>query len=378
MKITGVDCLVCNAGRKNWTFVKVTTDEGVSGIGEATLFGYEQPVIAAVERFSHELVGEDPLRIEHHWQRLWRHTFWRGGPVLSSAISGIDQALWDILGKVCGQPVYQLLGGACRDSIRLYGGIGGGTPDEVVERAQNLHERGITAAKLSAFPATNIVDNIGSVMGVVEQVKALREAMGPDFDIMVECHGRLSPTMSILVEKELRPYYPLFMEEPARCENTASMKKLSEHAKIPIATGERLYTRWGIRELIENEWVSVVQPDVCQCGGISELRKIAAMAETHYIACAPHNPYGPVATVASLHIDACIPNFLIQECSMWDVEWRDDIVASGHVEIENGSARLPKGPGLGIELDEDEIAKHPFHMGGQNAWFLEDGSVGDT
>jgi galactonate dehydratase len=378
MKITDVGCLVCQAGSRNWTFVKVNTDEGVSGVGEATLFGYEQPVIAAVERFAHELVGEDPLRMEHHWQRLWRHTFWRGGPVFSSAISGIEQALWDILGKVCGQPVYQLLGGACRDSIRLYSGIGAASPEEVVERAQRLAGRGITAAKLSCFPATGTVDSIRPVMEAVEQVEAVREAMPPEFDIMVECHGRLGPTMAILAEEELRPYYPLFMEEPVRCENPASMRKLAEHAKIPIAAGERLYTRWGIRELIENEWVSVVQPDVCHCGGIAELRRIAAMAETHYLACAPHNPYGPVATAASLHLDACMPNFLIQEWIVSDVDWRDDIITSGHVEMENGSARLPQGPGLGIELDEAEIAKHPFEMGGQRAWFLADGSVTDT
>ena len=378
MKITGVSALVCQAGRKNWVFVKVDTDEALSGIGEATLFGYESPVIAAIERFAHELVGHDALRIEHHWQRLWRHTFWRGGPVFSTAISGIEQALWDILGKVCNLPVYQLLGGACRDKVRLYSGIGGGDAKEVIERTEQVMTRGLTAVKISPFPATGTVDSMRPVMQAVEQVKALREAFGSDLDIMVECHGRLSPTMAILAEEELRPYRPLFLEEPARCENTAAMRKLAQHAKTPLATGERLYTRWGVRELIENEWISVVQPDVCHCGGIMEAKKIAALAETHYIACAPHNPYGPVATASSLHLDTCIANFLIQEYALFDVPWRDEIVTAGHVRIEDGCAMLPTGPGLGIELNEAEIAKHPFELGGQRQWFLADGSVTDT
>ena len=376
MKITDVRHITCQAGGRNWVFVQIDTDEGIHGTGEASLYGKARTMQAAIDELKPTLVGRDPARIEHLWQEIYRHAFWRGGPVLTSAISGVEMALWDIKGKALGVPVYELFGGYVRDEVRFYCNLGDGEADDLVRRAQKWTAQGVDAFKIYPFPPTRTLDNLKPIRVAEEKIARLREVFGNDIDIMIDFHGRLSPTMAIMAEEVMRPYEPLFIEEPCLPENVDGLAKIARHAKTPIAAGERLYTRWGVRELIEKELVSVVQPDLCHCGGIMEGRKIAAMAETHWIATAPHNPYGPVATAACAQLDFCLPNFAIQEHVFDDVPWRD-LVYTPVVQLENGRLKRPTAPGLGIELNLDEIARHPYERRDQVKWFHDDGAVAD-
>lgn len=244
---------------------------------------------------------------------MYRGAFYRGGPILTSAISGVEQAMWDILGKSLNVPVYKLLGGACRDKIRIYAHVGGRTPEEFSRDALAKVEQEFTAVKTSLFEAVRIVDTLSVLKKVVENFQAMRDAVGEDVDIAVDCLGRLSPAMAIRMARALEPYYPMFLEEPCLPENVDAMALISRSTSIPIATGERLFTKWGFREVLEKQAASILQPDLCHAGGILECKKIAAMAEAYYAGVAPHNPLGPIALAASIQLDACIPNFLIQE-----------------------------------------------------------------
>lgn len=376
MKITAVEHFVCQAGGRNWVFVKVSTDEGVYGVGEGSLYGKEHTMRAAIEELRREIVGKDPRRVEYLWQEMYRHAFWRGGPVLCSAISGVEMALWDIKGKLLGVPVYELLGGHVRDEVRFYCNLGDGTPESLIERGRKWIAKGVDAFKIYPFPAVNYVDSMRPIREAEEKIASFREFAGNEVDIMIDFHGRLSPSMAILAEEVMRPYEPLFIEEPCLPENVEAMAKIARHAKTPIATGERLYTRWGLREIIERQIASVVQPDLCHCGGIMEAKKIAAMVETYYMATAPHNPYGPVATAACVQVDFCIPNFLIQEHIFDDMPWRD-LVYTPVIELENGRLKRPTLPGLGIDLNLEEIAKHPYEERDQVKWYHPDGAVAD-
>lgn len=350
MKITGLE-MFCVKPR--WLFLRVHTDEGITGLGEPILEGRAATCMAAVRELEPYLLGKDPRRIVHHWQAMYRHAFYRGGPILTSAISGVEQALWDIAGKAAGLPVYAMLGGPTRDRIRMYAGAGGATTEEAANSARQCVERGFTAIKtgVSGGRPARMVETMGYVERVEERFAAMREAVGKDVDIAVDFHGAISPQTAGLLIEALEPYQPFFVEEPVQCQNVDVLADLARNTHIPIAAGERLYTKWGFRDLLEKRAASVVQPDLSHAGGLMECRIIAGMAESYYAAVAPHCPLGPIALAACLHLDAAIPNFLAQE---------HVTLGEGYLkqpfELRDGYVRLPEGPGLGIELDEDAIA----------------------
>jgi len=352
--------LVYDGYARNWCVVKVETDEGIYGLGEATLEGKAESVVAAVRELSSYLIGKDPFHVEHHWQVMYRGGFWIGGPIVLSAISGLEHALWDIIGKKLGQPVYNLLGGPCRDKIRVYTHVGGRTPEEFAERGRSLVQQGYAALKFDPI----LGPHWGTVKpevfrNAVKITEALREAVGDDIALMVHEHGNLSPATAINLAKAVEPYSPFWFEEPVQPENVDAMAEVARATRIPIASGERLYTKFGFRELFEKRAVSVAQPDPCHAGGILECKKIAAMAEAYYISVAPHNPYGPIAVAVSVQLDACIPNFIIQEYASYHKGEHNDILVNPPV-VEDGYIRLPTVPGLGIELNEDAIEKYPY------------------
>jgi len=356
-----------------WLFLKMYTDEGFVGYGEPIVEGRARTVETAVKELEKYLIGKDPFKIEHHWQAMYRGTFYRGGPVLTSAISGVEQAMWDILGKSLRVPAYQLLGGSCHEKIRIYAHVGGRTPEEASRNALAKAEQGFTALKTGLFDATRIVDTLKVVKKAVETFKAMRDAVGDDVDIGIDCHGRLSPAMAIRMAKALEPYYPMFLEEPCLPENVDTMVLVARSTSIPIATGERLFTKWGFREVLEKQAASILQPDVCHAGGILECKKIAAMAETYYAAIAPHNPLGPIALAACIQLDACIPNFLIQE---------QVTLGEGYLkkpfDMKDGYVDVPEEPGLGIELDDELVKKKICNGEWENPrLYHEDGSVAD-
>jgi galactonate dehydratase len=358
-----------------WSLVRIETDDGLVGYGEPTLEGHASTVCACIAELTPLLVGEDPRRIEHLWQMLYRGGFYKGGPVLVSAISGLEQALWDIVGKHHGVPVYELLGGACRDRIRMYRGAGGGTPEAAAESARAAKAAGFTCLKTGGPEgAVRLIDHPRLIDEAVAKVAAMRSAVGDDFDIAVDCHGRLSPAMAVRLCDALADLKPMFVEEPIPPENLDALAQVTRKSRVPIATGERLYTKWAFRDALERCELAVVQPDVSHAGGILECKKIGALAECWYTALAPHCPLGPLALAACLQVDACTPNFLVQEHT-------PPALGVGYLKqplvVENGHIALPTGPGLGIELDEEAIAAMAPH-----AWLTpqlrhEDGSVAD-
>lgn len=391
MKITGIETLVCHARMRNWIFVKVLTDQdGLWGWGEATLEWHTRSVVGAIEDLSTLLIGEDPRRIEHLWQMMYRQHFWHGnGIVRSTAISGIDIALWDIMGKVHGVPCFELWGGAVRDYIRTYCHLGGGKmevfyethpkdADRFGELAQQAVEDGFTAFKSMAVPPTMPIEGLTPVHYAEACVKSMREAVGPEIDIMVDCHARPSPRMGIRFAQALEPYGLYFFEEPCWPETMADIAAVQKSVSTPIATGERLVSQHDFRELFELRACSVIQPDITHCGGLSEARRIASMAESYRIAMAPHNPQGPVSTAASLAFGFATPSYIICESVHADVPWRYDVVAESYTVDEKGRTVKPwDTPGLGIEINEAEVAKHPFEQELLQRVFYADGSVGD-
>ena len=387
MRITALGARVVNAGRRNWIFVRIETDQpGLIGWGEASLEVKTRGVLGAVEDFAPLLVGEDPRRIEHIWQMLYRQQFFRAGAVEMSAVSGIDQALWDIKGKDLGVPVWQLLGGRVRDKVRFYDHLGGGAPEAtygemepavVAELAHKSVADGFDALKLLAVPRTRPLDSVAQVRAAAAVMEAVREAVGAGVDIMVDLHGRTTAAMAIRYGLAMAPYEPWFFEEPVPPEDIDGHVRVARALPgIPIASGERLIGRWAFRPYFERGAIAVAQPDVCHSGGISELRRIAAMAESHGISVAPHNPLGPIATVANLHLAVATPNHLICEVMRSDVPWRDDIV-TGVPPIVAGHMSPPEAPGLGVDIDEAAAAAHPYQPEPQYRWFHEDGSVAE-
>ncbi len=386
MKITAVGTVVVNAQMRNWVFVKVSTDEGVTGWGEASTEWKTRAVRGAVADLEPFIVGQDPARIEHLFQIMYRHPFFRAGVEGMSALSGIEQALWDIAGKVAGKPVYQLLGGAVRDRVRMYDHLGGGqmealylqdTAEQMAERARESVAAGYTALKVLVVPKTLPLDGHLPLRHAETLMAAIRDAVGPEVEIMVDLHARTTPAMAIQYSEVLRPFRPFFLEEPCPPENVGGMADVARALPgIPIATGERLVTRWGFRELLERRACAVIQPDLCHCGGLWEARKIAAMAETYYVSVAPHNPLGPIATAAAVHFALATPNWLIQEAIRSDVPWRDAVVGGG-LPVVDGYILPPAEPGLGISVDEEEAAKHPFQQEVLMQWWHGDGAVAD-
>ena len=375
MKITAIRNRLMRVERQNWHFVEVETDDGLVGIGEASLEWRECAVAAAVDELSRLLIGQDANLIEHHWQRMHRHGFWRGGVILGSAISGIDQALWDLKGKRLGVPVYDLLGGPTRQRVRLYTHVGGTSPEQAAEHAQQLVAAGYTALKMGVPRAASAADERALLRSTVARVEAVRRAVGDEVDLMLDNHGQLAPGDAIELGRALAPFGLLFFEEPVPPDTPEALAKVAA-AQLPLrlATGERLFTKWEYRPVLQAGLIDVAQPDICHAGGLTELRKIAAMAEASYIKVAPHNPNGPVATIASVHLAAAIPNFLILEMAQQPL--RAEVQRHG-LTIKDGWAELPRRPGLGIELDPDVIAAHPYAPGDYEPAFYADGSVAD-
>jgi galactonate dehydratase len=376
MKITAIKTVEAFGGRQTWLFVHVETDAGITGIGEASLEGKEKAVVAAVDELARFIMGRDPTRIEQNWQIMYRHGFWRGGVVLNSALSGIEQALWDITGKELGVPVYRLLGGACRDKVQLYTHCGGRTPDEQARHAADLVAQGWGALKVGSIGFEGYPNEGQCIQATADKVKATRDAVGPDVILAMDAHGRHTPSQAIKLARALEPYDLLFLEEPVPPDNVdAFMRLAGAGLNINFATGERLFTKWGYRELLEKQYVDIIQPDVCHAGGILETRKIAAMAETYYVRVAPHNPNGPVATAASIQLGACLPNFVILEYAL-NQPWRDQVLKEP-LKITNGYVDLPTQPGLGVELNYENIAKLPYKALDYHGSYWPDGGVAD-
>jgi galactonate dehydratase len=367
MKITDMKIFVVDADWRDWVFIKLFTDEGLTGVGEASLSGQEQVVVAGLKGIKSYLLGQNPLNIEHHWRALYHGNFWRG-PALLSAIGGIEQAMWDIFGQVCGLPVYRLLGGPCRDRIRCYTHISEATSghslSQRVEEAQQAVAQGWTALKWDPLPANFLSLTPAELRFVVGQVQAVREAVGDDIELLVEIHGRLDPNTAIRLAQALEPFRPFFMEEPVPPDNLDALAKVAGAVKVPLATGERLVSVYDYWPLLERQLVSYIQPDVIHAGGLLACKKIAAMAEARYIGVAPHNPNGPVATAATLQLVANLANFAIQEMPaddyLWSAYWRDELVVDpGPLQVKNGYLELPTAPGLGLDLNEAALAKYP-------------------
>ncbi|MBB3662496.1 MULTISPECIES: galactonate dehydratase [Prauserella salsuginis group] len=380
MKITSIKTYLIEP---RWLFLRVETDDGIVGWGEPVVEGRAHTVAAAVDEMSDYLIGADPTRIEDHWQVLTKGGFYRGGPILSSAVAGIDQALWDIRGKSLGVPVHELLGGAVRDTMRIYCWIGGDEPTEVGEEAARQVEAGLTAVKMNATGRMRPLETTAQIRAAVDRVAAVREVMGPDRDVAVDFHGRISPAVARVLCRELEPLQPMFVEEPVVPELSADIGKICASTTIPIATGERLFSRWDFRDVLP-QGVAVVQPDLSHAGGISECRRIAAFAEAYGVALAPHCPLGPVALAASLQVDFASPNALIQETSLGihynqGSDLLDYLADPAVFAFADGYVQRPTAPGLGVEIDEAAVAKaaETGHRWRSPIWRHEDGGFAE-
>ncbi|GAA5158039.1 galactonate dehydratase [Pseudonocardia eucalypti] len=380
MKITKVETFQVPP---RWLFCRIATDEGVVGWGEPVVEGRADTVRAAVDELSDLLLGRDPRRIEDLWQTMTKAAFYRGGPVLSSAVAGLDQALWDILGRSLGVPVYQLLGGAVRDRVRVYGWIGGDEPSAVAEAAAAQVEAGLTAVKMNASGRIGRMPTATEVAGVVDRLAAVREAIGPDRDVAVDFHGRFTVAAARRVIPRLAPLHPLFVEEPVLPEYTHRLRDVVAGTEVPIATGERLYSRTDFLPALE-AGVAVIQPDLSHAGGISEVRRIASLGEAHNALLAPHCPLGPLALAASLQVALATPNFLIQEQSIGihynaDADLLDYLLDRSAFAFPKGFIERGEAPGLGVEIDETAVrrAAEVGHRWRPPVWRHPDGSFAE-
>ena len=377
-KITGVRTVAVGAGWRNYVYVLLDTSDGITGLGEASLGGQTNAVLGALKDLEPLLLGADPARIEHIWQQAYRHAFWHGGVTFLSALAGVEVALWDIKGKTLGVPIHRMLGGPVRDRIRAYAnGPRGETPDELANSAADLVRRGFAAMKMAPFEATPMLAGKRIFDAGVAKVRAVREAVGPEVELMIDAHGRLSPAVAARAAEALAPFGIMFFEEPTLPEHAPSLTRLARKSPIPIAVGERHYTRWDYPELLASRTIGVLQPDIIQTGGLAEARKIAALAEMHFVAVAPHNPWSWVNTVASLHLDAVTPNFLIQEVITDAEPWKDEVVLGRPAIDAEGYFAVPVSPGLGIELDLDAARRFPPVEGRPPALWHDDGFVAD-
>lgn len=367
-----------------WVFLKIETDCGLVGWGEPVIEGRSKTVIAAVEELLDTyLVGENPLRITDHWQTMYRGGFYRGGPILMSAIAGIDQALWDIKGKYYDAPVHELLGGKVRDKIQFYQWIGGDRPSQVSENADELVAEGVTAMKMNATEEFRRLETPEAIDAAAKRLEAVREAVGKNVDIGIDFHGRVSKSVAPRLIAALEPYDPMFIEEPVLPEHNDALADIAAKTTVPIATGERMFSRWDFKSLLEDGAVDVIQPDPSHAGGITEVKKIADMAEAYDVAVAPHCPLGPIALASALQIDACIPNARIQESSLGihyneDADIPDYLTDLSVIEPTDGYLQIPDGPGLGISVDESAVREASGSVDWHNPiWRHEDGSIAE-
>lgn len=363
MKITAIKTYICHAYRTNWVFVKVLTNiDGLYGVGEATLEYKEHTVAQACHELERMLIGRDPHRIEEFWHLAYRDAYWRGGPVLMSALSAIEMALWDIKGKDLGVPVYQLLGGKVRESVPCYANgwfAPAKTPEEFAEKAILAVEQGFKALKWDPFGSAYLQIDRQQLNQSIACVSAVYEATKANADIIIEGHGRFDIPTAVRIGNALSDFDILWFEEPIPPQNLEGLAEVKRRINVPVSGGERLYNRWEFRSLFEQKAVDFIQPDVSHAGGIMELKKIAAMAEAYHIPICPHNPSGPVANAATLQLAACLPNFYLLETMSSDVPWRSEI-STEEVRFENGNMFISDKPGLGIDINEDAIARYPF------------------
>ncbi|MCR9062668.1 MAG: galactonate dehydratase [Cytophagales bacterium] len=367
VKITKLETFLV---KPRWVFLKIHTDAGVVGLGEPLLEGRAQTIQTAIKEIEPYLIGKDPRDVTHHWQAIYRHSFYKGGPILTSALSGIDHALWDIKGKLLNVPVYELLGGPTRDRVRIYGRASN------AEQMRQRKAEGYTIIKTGVKkdrPA-RAIENRAFIKNAVDNFAELREAGGDGMDIGIDFHGSIPPQTSKILIKELEQFQPMFIEEPCQPQNVDVLADIARSTHLPIATGERIFTKWGFREILEKGAASILQPDMCHCGGISEARIIAGMAESYYAYIAPHNPMGPISLATGLQLAASIPNFLVQE----QVSLGEGYIKEPFKLEKDGHVMIPNKPGLGVELDEDKISDKLDHdWRNPETYDAFDGSVTD-
>jgi galactonate dehydratase len=362
MKITALTPIICHAYRTNWVFVKVSTDDGLTGVGEATIEYRETTVAEAIRELGRLFIGRDPHQIEALWHEAYRSTYFRGGPIYMSALSAVEMALWDIKGKALGVPIYQLLGGKVRDSVPCYANgwfAPAKLPREFAEKALEASVAGFQGLKWDPFGSAYLDISRDELRLALDNIAAVKAAVGDKTDLLIEGHGRFNVATAVRIARELEQFDIFWFEEPVPPDQLDALLEVKNRCRVPIAAGERLYSRWEASRFLEMSCADYIQPDVSHCGGIGELKKIAAMAEARHVALCPHNPSGPVANAATLQVAACTPNFCIHETMAVDVPWRAEI-CNEQVRFENGRMFIPDAPGLGIELNEEAIARHPY------------------
>lgn len=370
--------------RPRWCFVEIETDTGLTGWGEPVVEGKAATVQACVQEMESYLIGENPMQIEDIWNKLYRAGFYRGGPIIMSAIAGIDQALWDIKGKFYNAPVYELMGGACHNRMKIYSWIGGDRPSDVAKAAKEKQEAGFKAIKMNATEELQYIDTYDKIDAVLERVASIREATGKYFGIAIDFHGRVHKPMAKVLAKKLEEFDPMFIEEPVLCDNMESFADVAKACNIPIATGERLFSRWDFKRLLQTGCVDIIQPDLSHAGGITEVKKIASMAEAYDVALAPHCPLGPIALSSCLQVDATCHNAVIQEQSI-GIHYNkgksvlDYVKNQEDFEFKDGYIDLPTKPGLGVEVNKElviEENKTP-HSWKNPVWRHEDGTIAE-
>jgi len=362
MKITDIKTYIMDAFRTNWTFIKVETDEGLYGFGEASLGTQEMALAGCVEDLKRLIIGRNALEIEKMRFEVYRDIYWKGGPVLMSAISGIEMALWDIMGKYYNAPVYTFLGGKTKDKVKMYANgwfVGARTADEFAAKAKETVALGVKALKWDPFGKAHLTITNEELENAINIVGAVREAVGDKIDLLIECHGRFNPYTAIEISRQLEQFNPMLMEEPCPPDNIDAIAEVRRKSYIPISAGERVYSIFGFYDLFEKKAVDIVQPDIFHAGGILESKKIAAMAEAQHIPVSFHNPSGPVSNAAILQLAATVPNFLIHEMMITDGSFREKI-SDEHVVFDDGYILIHDKPGLGIEINEDEVKKRPY------------------
>ncbi|HEU5431312.1 MAG TPA: galactonate dehydratase [Thermomicrobiales bacterium] len=376
MKIAKLETFILGTAWRNLIFVQLTTDDGLTGLGEASMTNFEDSVLGYLRSVSDKyVIGSDPFDIEDLWLRMFRNDFWRGGPIALTGISAIEIACWDIVGKALGVPCWKLLGGKTRDRLKAY--ANGWyqverTPDAFAAATKKVLARGYKGFKLDPFGAGDYELSRDERLRSIAIVEAVRDAVGPEIEIMIEMHGRFSPATAARIAHELEPFDPTWVEEPVPPENAAELRRAAEQIRVPVATGERCFTRYGFKEILQYGGPDVIQPDIIHCGGMLELKKIAAMADAYFVTVAPHNSQGPVCTAASVHVDFTLTNFKVQECFDDFVEPFIKQATPGVPEVNaDGYFELPQAPGLGVALDHDVLAAHPRRDVHFNLWAVD-------